>query len=268
MQDLRITLIQTDILWEDVPANLDRFGHLIERIKEPTDLILLPETFNTGFSIDPVHFAEDMHGKSMQFLKRMAQVHKTAIMATLLIREGNDFYNRLVCFFPDGRFETCDKRHLFRLSDEFRLLKPGQTRPVIRVKGWKIFPMICYDLRFPVWSRNSWSKGEYGYDLIVCLANWPASRSSVWKTLLTARAIENQSYIAGVNRIGRDGHGTAHTGDSMVADAKGNLLYIAGESTEEVRTVTLSASELTSFRSSFTVGMDWDPFNLIMKKQP
>lgn len=266
MQDLRISFIQTDLVWEDPAANRDHFSHLIRKITDSTDLILLPETFNTGFSINPARCAEDIHGKSMQFLKQMAKEHLAVIMATLIIAEGNEYYNRLVCFYPDGHFETYNKRHLFRLSEEYRLLKPGQTRPVFRVKGWNIFPLICYDLRFPVWCRNSYNKGEYGYDLMVCLANWPASRSQIWKTLLTARAIENQAYAVGVNRIGKDGHGTAHTGDSLVADPRGNLVYIAGESVEEIRTVTLSASDLKSFRNSFTVGQDWDQFSINLKK--
>lgn len=268
MNDLHITSVQSDIFWEDTPANLDRFGHMIARITEPTDLILLPETFNTGFSINPALFAEDIHGKTMQFLNRMARSTNTAIMTTLLIAEDKQFFNRLVCMYPDGHFETYNKRHLFRLSDEYRLFSPGTTRTVIEVKGWKIFPQICYDLRFPVWSKNSYDNGVYGYDLLVYLANWPASRSQVWKTLLPARAIENQAYIAGVNRIGPDGHGTAHTGDSMVADAKGNLLYFAPSSTEDIRTVTLSAESLKLFRDSFTVGMDWDQFTIKLKTRP
>jgi predicted amidohydrolase len=268
MQDLRLTLIQADIFWEDTEANLDRFGHLIRRINGPTDLILLPETFNTGFSINPAICAEDIHGRSMQFLRRMAAEQDAAIMATLLIREDNNHYNRLVCMYSDGHFETYNKRHLFRLSDEFRLFSQGDTRRVFEVKGWKIFPQICYDLRFPVWSRNGYSKGEYSYDLLIYLANWPASRAQVWKTLLPARAIENQSYVAGVNRIGRDGHETNHVGDSMVADAKGNLLYIAGAASEEIRTLTLSATDLRLFRDAFTVGMDWDSFTINLKKQP
>jgi predicted amidohydrolase len=184
------------------------------------------------------------------------------IMATLLICEGNGCYNRLVCMRPDGTFQTYDKRHLFRLSEEYRIFKGGDQQLIVEVKGWKISTIICYDLRFPVWSKNTWSDGRYGYDLLVCLANWPASRSHVWKTLLAARAIENQSFVAGVNRIGNDGHGTSHTGDSMVIDAKGNLLYAASEGVEEVSTITLSAMDLKLFRDSFTVGMDWDHFKI------
>lgn len=266
MQDLRVTLIQSNIFWEETKMNLDHFGHLIDRIAEPTDLILLPETFNTGFSIKPEICAEDMHGISMQFLRRKAAEKDAVIMATLLIDDQKSHYNRLVCMYPDGHFGALDKRHLFRLSEEFRVLKHGDNRQIFEVKGWKISPLICYDLRFPVWSKNTYHEGSYAYDLLVYLANWPGSRAHVWKTLLMARAIENQSYVAGANRIGKDGQETWHSGDSMVVDFKGNAVVIAGEGVEEVRTVTLSAKDLKLFRESFAVGQDWDQFSIHLKK--
>jgi predicted amidohydrolase len=163
---------------------------------------------------------------------------------------------------PGGEFETYDKRHLFRLSEEYKLFRGGRQKLVVEVKGWKIAPFICYDMRFPVWTKNTWSEGKYAYDLLVCLANWPSSRAHVWKTLLCARAIENQAYVAGVNRIGNDGHGTGHTGDTMAIDAKGHVMYEAPAGTEEIRTVEFSASDLALFRDSFTVGMDWDYFSI------
>ncbi len=262
MQDLNVTLIQTDLFWEEAKKNLDHFDQLLGRISTPTDLILLPETFNTGFSSNPAACAETIDGPSMEFLRRQARKKNAVIMATLLICEGDGCYNRLVCMRPDGNFETYDKRHLFRLSEENRLFTAGNQPLVVEVNGWKISTIICYDLRFPVWSKNTWADGAYGYDLLVCLANWPESRSHVWKTLLAARAIENQAYGAGVNRIGTDGHGTGHSGDTMAIDAKGKVLYDAGEGMEEVKTIILSASELKLFRDSFTVGMDWDQFNI------
>ena len=196
----------------------------------------------------------------MQFLRIKAREKNAVMMATLLICEGNKCYNRLVCMYPDGHFKTYDKRHLFRLSEENKIFTGGHQKLVVEVKGWKISPIICYDLRFPVWSKNTWHDGKYAYDLMVCLANWPASRAQVWKTLLLARAIENQAYVAGVNRVGVDGHGTGHSGDSMAIDAKGNVIYAAGEGTEEIKTVIFSACDLQLFRDSFTVGMDWDHF--------
>jgi predicted amidohydrolase len=253
MQDLKVTLIQTNLFWEDVQKNLGHFDQLLGQISEPTDLILLPETFNTGFSINPATCAGSIHGPSMQFLKVKAAEKDAVIMATLLICEENGCYNRLVCVYPDGHVETYNKRHLFRLSEEYKIFRGGNQKMIMEVKGWKILPIICYDLRFPVWSKNTWSDGKYAYDLMVCLANWPASRAHVWKTLLEARAIENQAYVAGVNRIGYDGNGTWHAGDSMAVDSKGNVVYAATEGTVTVETVTFSAGDLQLFRDSFTV---------------
>jgi omega-amidase len=266
MLDLNVTFIQTDIYWENTKKNLEHVGRLLEGITVPTDLILLPETFNTGFSINPATCAEPMDGPSVQFLRTQAIKNNATIMATLLISEQNGCYNRLVCMHPDGHFETYDKRHLFRLSEEYRIFKGGHKNLIFEVKGWKVSAIICYDLRFPVWSKNTWLDGVYGYDLLVCLANWPASRKNVWNSLLMARAIENQAYVAGVNRIGEDGHGTGHSGNSMAIDAKGNLLYVAGDGAAQVETIAFSAGDLKLFRDSFTVGMDWDHFTIHIKK--
>ena len=262
MQDLRVTILQTNLFWEDAKKNLDHFDHLLGLISEPTDLVLLPETFNTGFSINPATCAESMEGPSMQFLRKKSAEKNVVIMATLMICGENGCYNRLVCIHPDGHFETYDKRHLFRLSEEYKIFKGGNQQLILEVKGWKISPFICYDLRFPVWSKNTWSDGNYAYDAMVCLANWPASRAHAWKSLLVARAIENQAYVAGVNRIGYDGHGTWHSGNSMAIDAKGNVVYATEEGKEEIKTVTFSAGDLQLFRDSFTVGMDWDNFTI------
>jgi len=262
MQDLRITTIQADIFWEDYRKNLDHFGQLLRQISEPTDLILLPEMFSTGFSSNPTACSETMEGPSVEFLRAAAKKKKVHIMATLIIAEGRGFYNRLICACPDGDLITCDKRHLFRLSGEYELFRNGKKKIIVEIRGWKILPLVCYDLRFPVWSKNTWSDGQYGYDLLVYLANWPAIRSHVWKTLLMARALENQVYVAGVNRFGNDGYGTWHEGDTRVVDPKGNLLYAAQEAREEIKTVTLSATDLKLFRDSFTLGMDWDRFKI------
>ncbi len=266
MEDLRVTLVQSDICWENAPENLACFGRLIDRFSGATDLILLPEMFNTGFSINPALCAEPMDGPSVTFLRETAFKHKAAVMATLLVREGRDTFNRLVCALPDGHLEHGNKRHLFRLSEEFRIIKAGSEKLTVEINGWKIRPLICYDLRFPVWSKNTWKDGKYEYDLLVYLANWPASRMFVWETLLAARAIENQACLAAVNRIGPDGFGTAHTGGTKALDAKGQPLFRAKDHTETVETVTFSASALQLFRESFTLGMDWDPFTLHPKK--
>ena len=265
MQDLKVTLIQTSLFWEDPQKNLGHFNKLLDLIDEESDLILLPEMFNTGFSINPATCSETMDGPAVAFLRAKAAERNAVIMGTVMIREEGGFYNRLVCAFPDGHLETYDKRHLFRLSEEFRIFRSGKKQLTINVKGWKVFPIVCYDLRFPVWSKNSWHDGEYGYDLLVCLANWPAVRSDVWKTLLAARAMENQAYVAGVNRVGNDGFGAWHSGDTMALDAKGHVLFAAREAEEQTHTVSFSAQDLKLFRDSLTAGMDWDQFTIIDK---
>jgi predicted amidohydrolase len=262
MNDLTITLIQTNLFWEESARNLKHFDHLIGRITTPSDLILLPEMFNTGFSINPQKCAEEMNGTSMEFLKVKSKEKEAVILATLLIEENKSYYNRLVAVYPDGRVLHYDKRHLFRLSEEYKIIRGGKAPLIIEVKGWKIKPLTCYDLRFPVWSKNTYDKGVYGYDLLVYLANWPSNRAYVWKSLLTARAIENQAYVAGLNRVGDDGFGTFHSGDSVVIDAKGQPLKEATPSQEEIITATLPASDLNLFRESFTLGLDWDRFTI------
>ncbi|MEI6683340.1 MAG: nitrilase-related carbon-nitrogen hydrolase [Bacteroidota bacterium] len=262
MQDLRVTFIQANLFWEDREKNLDHFDDLLNRITDQPDLVLLPEMFNTGFSINPEACAETMEGPSMDFLRSRAENKNAVMMATLLISEGGNYYNRLVCMYPDGRYETYDKRHLFRFSGENVKFTRGGQRKVFVIKGWKILPLVCYDLRFPVWSKNRWAAGNYEFDLLVCLANWPACRSYPWKTLLAARALENQAYVAGVNRVGDDGHGTWHSGDSMILDAKGIALYSAPEGAEDIGSATCSAENLKHFRDSYTIGMDWDHFSL------
>jgi len=266
MQDLKVTLIQTDLFWEKAQKNLDHFDQLLGHINEPTDLILLPEMFNTGFSINPADCAESMDGPSMQFLRVQALEKNAVIMATLLVCEGSKCYNRLVCLHPDGHYETYDKRHLFRLSEEHKIFRRGSQKLIIELNGWNISPLVCYDLRFPVWSKNTWDKGKYEYDLLVCLANWPASRAQVWKTLLVARAMENQACVAGVNRVGDDGYGNWHSGDSIALDAKGNTIFAAEEGKEVVQTVVFSAQDLKFYRDSYTIGMDWDHFTIQIKK--
>jgi omega-amidase len=262
MENLRITLIQTDLAWEDPEANLRNFDKLIGSLSEQTDLILLPEMFSTGFSCNPDKFAETPGGPATLILQRTAAEKNCAVTGSVMIREGKKVFNRLLFCLPDGTHFSYDKRHLFRLSEEYRLFSPGTSRKIIPFRGWNILPLVCYDLRFPVWSKNAWKNGGYEYDLLLYVANWPSSRDHVWKTLLAARAIENQAFVAGVNRIGEDGNGTWHAGESRVLDAKGFSLWDGGTGQQEVKTVTLSAEDLRLFREAFTVGMDWDPFTL------
>jgi omega-amidase len=262
MEDLRITLVQSDIVWEEPGPNHDHFEKTVMGIREPTDLILLPETFATGFSINPGKVAEPAGGPSAMLLKKLAQKKKCAVAGTIITREGKKVFNRLSVYFPDGSSATYDKRHLFRLSEEYKLFSQGNEKIIITIKGWNILPLVCYDLRFPVWSKNTWEDGKYGYDLMLYLSNWPDSRSHIWKTLLTARAIENQAYAVGVNRIGNDGHGTWHSGQSLVAGPKGNILLEGPSGKAMIKTIRLSASDLEVYRESFTAGMDWDKFTI------
>ncbi len=262
MQDLKVAFIQTDLSWEAREENLKRFDLHLRKIHEDVDLVILPEMFNTAFSINPESCAEEMNGAGVTYLQKQSEVLNAVVIGSLLIRTGGGFVNRLIAAYPDGKLETYDKRHLFRLSEEYKIFNGGNERLVINVKGWKICPLVCYDLRFPVWSKNTYTDGRYEYDVLVYVANWPNVRSHVWKTLLLARAMENQVYSIGVNRIGEDGHGMHHSGDSMVVDPKGNILASAPSGEEAVMVARLSRQDLELNRESFTLGMDWDRFTI------
>jgi len=262
MQDLRVAYIQTDLGWEDKAQNLKRFDEHLVRVNEDVDLIILPEMFNTGFSINPERFAEQMSGEGVGYLLKKAENFNAVMMGSLLIRTREGFVNRLVVAHPGGKLETYDKRHLFRLSEEYRIIRGGDKRLVIKIKDWKIRPLVCYDLRFPVWSKNTYKNGKYEFDLLIYIANWPEVRSAVWKTLLAARAMENQVYCIGVNRVGEDGNGISYSGDSLVVDGKGKILSSIPPGKEGVKIVTLPGQDLELFRESFTLGMDWDRFNI------
>jgi predicted amidohydrolase len=260
-KNLSIVLLQSGIFWEDAAKNLAHFSNMINRISEPVDLVVLPEMFSTGFTTNVQKCAESMNGTSMQFLKESAGKMNCMIIGSLLIGEGGAFYNRLVCMMPDGSYQTYDKRHLFRLTEEYKIMKSGNRKIIVEQGDWHILPLVCYDLRFPVWSKNTFHNGKYAYDLLVYPSNWPRSRAHVWKSLLIARAIENQAYVIGVNRVGDDGYGTAHAGNSMVVDSKGNIIAEAGDN-EEIVQATLPVEELNLFRESFKIGPDWDRFTI------
>lgn len=262
MQDLRVSIIQSDLIWKDVEANLASFSFDIDQIEEEVDLIVLPEMFNMGFVVDPEDYAEEMEGKTMQWMREQAQLKQTVICASLIIKENENYYNRLIWMLADGSFQQYDKRHLFTMGGEHKKFNGGSVSPIIELKGWKIKPLICYDLRFPVWAKNTFSEGEYEYDLLIYIANWPAVRRDPWMSLLKARAIENQAYVIGVNRIGEDGNGLAHAGDSNIYDAKGKKLIQHPSNTEFTETLTLSKKSLCDFRAKFTVGLDWDRFSI------
>jgi omega-amidase len=262
MSDLHITLIQSDIFWEDPVKNIEHFGKLIDAVNDPTDLIILPEMFNTGFSINPLQCAETMDGPTLSFLKEKAIRKKCMITGSLLVQDKNKYFNRLVVCYQDGSVNQYDKRHLFRLSEEDKIFTSGTEKIIVKRKEWKILPLICYDLRFPVWSKNHWIADGYEYDLLIYVANWPQSRIHLWKPLLVARAIENQCYVVGVNRIGNDGHGRPHSGDSMVIGPEGEILVSVEPGQPAVITTTLSMKKLFDFREKYPFAPDWDLFTI------
>lgn len=228
----------------------------------PTDLVVLPEMFTTGFTNAAAELAEPMNSRTFRWMKQMASQLQAVVLGSYIVREQQQFYNRLLWIEPDGAFAHYDKRHLFRMSDEHTVFSPGTDLLIRSWKGWRICPLICYDLRFPVWSRNQTSEaGELSYDLLIYVANWPAARSQAWQTLLQARAMENVSYVVGVNRVGTDGNQVAYDGSSAAIDFQGNLLF-SEKDTEVVTTQTLSMKALREFREKFPVHQDADGFSI------
>jgi len=254
---LTISTVQADLIWENINSNLIRFEALINSIDQPTDIIILPEMFTTGFTMKQQEYAESTEGKTLEWLKKTAIDRNTAIIGSFICKDKEQFYNRLYFVHPDGQYETYDKRHLFRMGEEHLHYGQGEKRVIVEYKGWRICPLICYDLRFPVWSRN-----KDDYDLLLYIANWPESRRDVWKTLLAARAIENQCYVAGVNRVGKDGMGLKYSGDSRVIDARGETVSQSRMSEESVISVEISLDELMDFRDIFPVFKDADKFSI------
>ncbi len=266
MNDLKITIIQTNLFWENVDENLAMFSKKISSISEQTDLIVLPEMFSTGFTMNNKVVAETMKGKSIQWMKNLAKEKKCVITGSLILEDKKKYYNRLVWMLPNGNFKTYDKRHLFRYAGEEKQYTAGSKKLIVKLKGWKINPLVCYDLRFPVWSRNQLTgkkaTSKNAYDVQLFVANWPERRNHAWKTLLLARAMENQSYVVGVNRVGDDGNTIYHSGDSAVINFKGEIISKTKPHIESIETVTLSRKELDNWRSSFPAWMDADKFKV------
>ena len=222
MSTLKLTLIQTHLHWEDKGANLAFLEQKIVNLEAPTEIVILPEMFNTGFSMQPELHAETMEGPTVQWMRRIAIAEKIILTGSLMIQEGDHYYNRLIWMLPNGEYGHYDKRHLFAFAREDQHYTAGNKRLIASVKGWKINLQICYDLRFPVWARQA---NNNEYDVLIYVANWPEKRNHAWKTLLVARAIENQAFVVGVNRVGLDGNNIAHSGDSMVVGPLGEVLY-------------------------------------------
>lgn len=261
MQDLKVAIIQTDLHWENIEANLAMFEEKIWQIKSKPDIIVLPEMFTTGFTMEAKKLAEPMNSKTFRWMKQQAAQTQAAVLGSYIVVEKGLYFNRFIAMLPDGTWHQYDKRHLFALAGEGAGYTAGMERLIFEWKGWKICPMICYDLRFPVWARNKWAGDEAAFDLLVYVANWPAPRVNAWDTLLQARAIENLSYCMGVNRTGVDGVKAEYLGHSGVYNYKGNeLAFNEGEQT--ILEATLNYAEMDAFRKRYPFYLEADEFEM------
>lgn len=259
ISNLKVTIFQAYLFWENVDKNLQNLAlRLSMGIKEKTDLIVLPEMFNTGFSMNAEVLAEETNGKTMQWMKQMASKYDCVVTGSLIIKENDLYYNRLIWMMPDGTFACYNKRHLFGLGEEDKNYTPGSEKTVVTLKGWKIRLAICYDLRFPVWLRNQ----NEEYDILLIIASWPDIRSAHWNALIPARAIENQSYVIAANRVGHDGKEVYHSGHSQCIDPMGKTVYYKPED-EDLYTFSISYDELVKTRKSFPFLRDADNFKII-----
>ena len=261
MPTLSFTLIQSKLHWENKAANLAMFEKKIMAIIEKTEIVVLPELFSTGFSMQPKKLAESMNGETVQWMKRISATKKIVLTGSVIIEENGQFFNRLLWVLPDGEMGFYDKRHLFAFAGEDAEYTAGNKRMIVQVKGWKINLQVCYDLRFPVWTRQSTNESPE-YDVLLYVANWPERRNHAWKTLLTARAIENQCFVVAVNRVGPDGNQISHSGDSMVIDSLGVALY-HNEMEESVFTIVLEKESLKQVREKYPFWKDSDTFKII-----
>jgi predicted amidohydrolase len=255
MENLKITIIQPDIIWENPQENLEKYSKWIENTGD-TDVIILPEMFTTGFSMEPEKLKEPMTGRSVNWMKNMASEKNVAVVGSLIIEDNGKIYNRALWVFPDGKMEKYDKRHLYTMGQEHLHYSPGKEKMVVEYKGWKFCPQICYDLRFPAFARNL-----EDYDVVFYMANWPSPRHHVWKNLLISRAIENQAYCFGINRVGTDGTGLKYLGDSACISPKG-IADFMGEA-ETTKTFEISWTELHNFRKRFPLLNDRDSFHIL-----
>lgn len=261
MSTLNITIVQADLHWHDAGANRLAIGQTLDELNDATDLIVLPEMFTTGFTMDAPAQAETMNGESVKWMSQFANEKNAFVCGSLIIEENGEYFNRFICVDPAGDISIYDKRHLFRLADEHKHFSPGTDFVTFEVKGWRVCPMICYDLRFPAWSRN-----RDDYDLLLYVANWPNRRHLAWETLLRARAIENLSYVAGVNRTGVDGNNLPYDGGSAIIDFLGQDVENLGKSAGTA-TATLNLDQLKKFREKFAFHKDADTFSIDAREE-
>jgi len=257
---IKLALIQTDLIWERPEENLKKFDDLLNTIKNDVDIVILPEVFATGFSMNLKLFIKKIGKLSFEWLKNKAKEIDKIIVGSLLVEEGGNFYNRMYWMRPDGSYAFYDKRHLFQMGDEHKIMTAGEQRMLVDYKGVKFMLQICYDLRFPVFARNKYNKKEetHDYDALLYIANWPESRKDTYNVLLKARAIENQSYAIWVNRIGTDGHGVVFSGDSQVVDPYGKVIGQIEAHQENILYSEINIEDLKKFRAHYKVGLDWD----------
>ncbi len=258
-EKIRLALVQVDIAWEDKKKNLEVYTKMLLGAKAKPDLIILPEMFQTGFTLTNVTMAEGEGGMTIQWMRDMAKQCNAVITGSIMFSDKNKLFNRLIWMEPSGEWQYYDKRHLFSVSGENIHFTSGHERQIFNLCGWKILPLICYDLRFPVWSRNSCN-----YDLLIYCANWPASRQFVWDILLTARALENQAFVCGVNRTGADMNNISYKGGSVIINPHGEKILTFRENEEDIKTCSVSKQELTECREKFPVLKDRDEYQLIL----
>lgn len=261
MADLDLTLIQADPSWENARGNLAALDGIIRTLPETTEIVLLPEMFSTGFTMDAGALAQPMTGDTVSWMSRTARERNIILTGSVIISEEERFYNRLLWVLPNGTIGQYDKRHLFAYAGEDAVYTPGHKRLIAQAKGWKICVSICYDLRFPVWLRQP-AAPEQRYDLLICVANWPRSRADAWTALLRARAIENQCFTAGVNRTGTDGNGILYAGGSCVFGPGGEALLLAKDKEEALR-CTLKKERISEIRQQFPFLDDADQFSIL-----
>ncbi|CAL2079318.1 amidohydrolase [Tenacibaculum sp. 190524A05c] len=257
MNTLNISLLQADLSWENPKENLSYFSSQIEQINNDVDLIVLPEMFTTGFSMNASELAEEVNGTTVNWMKDIAKTKNSAVVGSVVITEENQYFNRLFFVFPSGKFEYYDKKHTFTLAKEHETYSSGTEKLLVEYKGWKICPLICYDLRFPVWARN-----VEDYDLLLYVASWPEKRISAWDALLKARAIENMSYTIGVNRIGKDGNDYAYVGHSVIVDCLGEALSKEKNEAAEIISVQIHKNTQEEVRNKLGFLKDRDIFEL------
>ena len=264
-ESIYISLIQTGLVWENTTENLKKFDVLLKKLPAETEIVILPEMFSTGFTMQIENLKKPVGKQAFDWLKNKAETLDKIVVGSILTEQNGKYYNRMYWMRPDGTYDYYDKRHLFHQGGEDKVMTAGNKKTIVSYKNHKFLLQICYDLRFPVWSKNNYNRqtGKYDYDTIIYIANWPESRKQAYLSLLKARAIENQAYVVWVNRIGEDNKNIFHSGDSQVVDFKGNILIESGQN-ESVTTTRIDFKDLSRFRNEFKVGLDWDEFKIYL----